>query len=274
MASVETINVITTRPNNRATNLVEAISNLSSNDLMINAHHAPLIEIAEYYDHVFFEELEQSSAKLDAGLATYDGVIFISGNAVDWAQSSLAPSLWQSIIACPLFAIGEQTASVLQKEITQAGFHSEQLGSSQRVTHPQQMNSEGLLNLPELRNAYGQHWLIVKGKDGRDKLKTGLQAAGATVSELSVYQRQLPNSTSQQRLVELQQLKPIWLISSIQALKNLSQILNHQVQDCRIIISSDRIAEQASKLGFRIIAQAKDASDKQLVQSLKEYIGN
>lgn len=274
MTSVDTINVITTRPNNRATNLVEAINNLSSNSLAINVHHAPLIEIVEYYDQAFFDKIENNRLQRTADSLVFDGIIFISGNAVDWAQSSLALGLWQSIISCPLFAIGEQTASVLQAEISRTDINSDLLESNERVIYPQQMNSEGLLHLPELRNVQGQQWLIVKGKGGRNKLKTGLQAGGATVDELSVYQRRLPNSTSQERLVKLQRMKPIWLISSIQALQNLSQILNHQVQGCRIIISSDRIAEQASELGFTIIAQAKDASDKQLVQSLKEYIGN
>ncbi len=274
MTSADAINVITTRPNNRATNLVEAINNLSTGRLTISAHHAPLMAIIEYYDQAFFDRLEQESAQAKGNSAAYNGVIFISGNAVDWAQSCLAANLWQRILACPLFAIGEQTASVLQKEINLTLTHPERLENKQRVTHPQQMNSEGLLNLPELSDVKGQRWLIIKGKDGRDKLKTGLQAGGATVHELSVYQRQLPDSSSQERIVELQRMKPIWLISSIQALKNLSQILNHQVQDCRIIISSDRIAEQAAELGFCIIAQAQDASDKQLVQSLKEYIGN
>lgn len=275
MISADTLNVITTRPNNRATNLLRAISRLTSDDKVIHAHHAPLIDISSYHDDMFFKELDQVSEDSAKHLLSYHGVIFISGNAVDWAQRSLPVNLWQSIISNPVFAIGEQTAAILQAEITRANDQSntDSTKIDQQVIHPQQMNSEGLLKLPELKQVKGQQWLIVKGKDGRDKLKTGLQVAGARVQELSVYQRQLPNSAAQSKLIELQSLDPIWLISSVQALENLQQVLNHQVQDCRIIISSDRIAEQASQMGFSIMAQAKDASDKQLVQSLKEYIG-
>jgi uroporphyrinogen-III synthase len=274
MTSAETIHVMTTRPNNRATNLVEAINRLCPDNLVIKAHHTPLIEITEYYDQAFFEQVARNATTSQNDSIAFDGVIFISGNAVDWAQRSLAASLWQSILTCPLYAIGEQTASVLQTEIDKLVTNSQRLKTDNQVIYPQQMNSEGLLSLPELQSVTGQQWLIVKGKGGRDRLKTGLQAGGASVTELSVYQRQLPNASAQQQIAKRQALKPIWLISSIQALENLCQILNHQVQDCRIIISSDRIAEQASQMGFSVIAQAADASDKQLLQTLKTYIGN
>ncbi len=275
MTNAEILNVVATRPNNRATNLLQAIGKLSSKNKPIQVHHVPLIEISRYHDDEFFEQLDEASV-VQTDFLSYQGVIFISGNAVDWAQRSLPADVWDRILKNPVFAIGEQTASVLQAEVdkTNISCNSDKLKANQQVIHPQQMNSEGLLSLPELQQVQGQRWLIVKGKGGRDKLRTGLQGAGAKVQELSVYQRLIPDRLTSERANQLQNLNPIWLISSIQALDNLTQMLNQPFQDCRIIISSDRIAERASELGFTIVAQAKDASDKQLLQSLRETIGN
>ncbi len=41
-------------------------------------------------------------------------------------------------------------------------------------------------------------------------------------------------------------------------------------ENCRIIVSSDRIKESAIKLGLNVIAVAKNATDKQLIDCIKE----
>ncbi len=276
------INLVTTRPNNRATNLIKALSSLNGQVHDLTVHHQPLIEIEGYQDVEFFTQYSiqyQSNAENSAerkpfpaqAHLNFDGVIFISGNAVDWAKQTFPRDVWQQLLANPLYAIGEQTASVLTAEATLQ--NSELKNSlSPQVKHPRQMNSEGLLALEELHEVNGQHWLIVKGLGGRQTLKTTLQARGARVSECSVYQRMQPRLQAQQRIKELHSENTVWLITSLEALINLSQILNQRVQDCRIIISSDRIAQRASHLGFNIVAQADNASDKQLVNCVSNWI--
>lgn len=262
-----TSHFITTRPINRATNLITSLSAISTPTLPISVKHYPLIDILDYYDDQFLT----SSSEINL-FGEYSGAIFISGNAVDYAKKQLDSAQWQQLISTPLFAIGEQTAKVLQAEILQAEVGQVLTSQYQAVKFPSIMNSEGLLAMQELDAIKGQTWLIVKGVGGRDKLKSGLKSKGANVSELSVYERKLPDLMAQKAIAE-QSMKPcIWLITSSQALNNLYRILNRVVQNCRIIVSGDRISNEAKKLGFKVVAQSLDATDKQLTECVKQFV--
>jgi len=256
------INFIVTRPINRATNLVKTLQSVSTFEHPFQVFHCPLIRIAEFIDQDFFAENENSRLH-------YDGVIFISGNAVDSAKQQLSDIQWQQLLSSPLFAIGEQTARILQAEVDSMAQQNHS-----RVKFPKIMNSEGLLAMDELSQIEVQSWLIVKGLGGRDKLKRGLISAGAQVTELAVYQRKLPDLFAQKEIMTQSLKNPFWLITSSQALNNLYRILNREIQGCRIIVSSDRIADEANRLGFIVIAQSVDATDKQLAECVKHFIRN
>lgn len=257
-----TTRFIVTRPINRVTNLVDALQAVLGSSSSFTVHHCPLIQIADFEDHEFFNTRSKHPQ-----LNQFNGVIFISGNAVDSAKKKLNSQQWQQLLESPLYAIGEQTAKVLQAEVD-AVTKTE----LPRVMYPQLMNSEGLLTMPELTDIKGQSWLIVKGLGGREKLKQGLISAGAKVSELAVYQRKLPELAVQKEIEAIALSKSIWLVTSAQALKNLYRIINHSVQNCRIIVSSDRIANEASKLGFTIVATSADATDNKLVECVEQLI--
>jgi len=244
---------IVTRPNNRAGSLVDNLANLSTPENPVNIVHCPLIQIDDYLD---------GTANLSL---PYYGVIFISGNSVNYAKKLLDSALWKQILSCPLYAIGEQTASILTGELKA---HERQ----SKVIHPKQMNSEGLLAMSNLQAIENQNWLIVKGLGGREKLKNGLIQAGAKVNELAVYQRKLPDLETQKLALCYHQSNPCWLITSLQALTNLWRILEKQPQGCRIIVSSDRIAIQAKKMNFKVVAQSQDASDQQLIKTVQHII--
>jgi len=247
------IQFIVTRPNNRVGNLTDNLSKLSTIEKPVNIAHCPLIQIYDYFE----DSLELSPP--------YDGVIFISGNSVNYAKKLLDRSLWQQILSSPLYAIGEQTAATLSNELGKSDHLS-------KVNYPKQMNSEGLLAMPQLQVIENQNWLIVKGLGGREKLKNGLLQAGARVFELPVYQRKLPDLETQKQIRSYHQSNSCWLITSLQALTNLWRILEKHPQNCRIIVSSDRIAIQAKKMNFKVIAQSQDASDQQLIKIVQQII--
>lgn len=250
---------IVTRPSNRATNLVEQLQALSTQDQPLKVSGCPLIDITDYFE----EPLTK--------LSNLNGVIFISGNAVDQARKLLTNVDWHILLKNPLYAIGQQTASVLQSDVNYIAKQSLETRPAQ-VKFPQQMNSEGLLAMPELKNIEGQDWLIVKGLGGREKLKIELTAAGVKVKELHVYQRKLPDLIAQRQIESYNQSRPYWLVTSIQALNNLWRILKQDPQGCRIIVSSDRIVLEANKKGFKVVAQSKDATDHQLVVCVQQFI--
>lgn len=255
------LHFIVTRPLNRVTDLVQRLKQISTEALPLQINHCPLIDIAEYSEEVIPD------------LGFFDGVIFISGNAVDQARKQLNSHDWQLLLRNPLYAIGQQTANILQSDVDQLG-DGVLLKERHRVTFPKQMNSEGLLEMPQLKSISGQSWLIVKGLGGREKLKNGLNAAGAIVTELAMYQRKLPDLIAQRQIATYNQSNPIWLVTSSQALNNLWRVLKLQLNGCRIIVSSDRIAVEAIKLGFKVVAQSYDATDQQLVKCVKNFIRN
>ncbi len=252
------INFIVTRPTNRATNLVAGLNRLFDAQPTIQVINSPLIVIAEY----------QESFSDD--FSALDGVIFISGNAIDQAKKQLSSIQWAQLLQNPLYAIGQQTAALLQSDINKLP----KKPRNQPVKYPLQMNSEGFLALPELLNIKNQKWLIVKGLGGRNTLKAGLQSSGAKVLELVVYQRKIPDLIAQKQIASYNQLNAYWLISSIEALNHLYRILQQKIQNCKIIVSSDRIATEANKKGFTIVAQATDASDQQLIKCVNHFIFN
>ena len=261
MNKSNSIHFIVTRPINRATNLVARLSELSTENQPLQIDHCPLIIIADY------------SEKAVPDLGAFHGVIFISGNAVDQARKQLNGHDWQLLLQNSLFAIGQQTAEVLQADVDEFS-DNRVLKERHTVAFPQQMNSEGLLMMPQFKSISGQSWLIVKGLGGREKLKNGLEAAGAIVTELVVYQRKLPDLIAQRQIASYNQSNPFWLVTSLQALNNLWRVLKLQSNFCRIIVCSDRIAVEAIKLGFKVVAQSFDATDQQLVKCVKNFIRN
>jgi len=258
MTNKQSFQFIVTRPANRANRLVDCLRQLSNPTVQLQIESCPLIQIADY------------SEDFTADLSNFDGVVFISGNAVDQASKQLSETEWKKLLSNRLYAIGQQTAAILQKDVKQLA--SEQSAAEHKVHFPEQMNSEGFLAMPELTELNGQNWLIVKGLGGREKLKLGLQAAGAKVDELPVYQRKLPDLTAQKQVISLSRNNPYWLVTSLQALNNLWRILEKKPNGCRIIVCSDRIAQQGQKLGFNIEAQAQDASDQQLTRCVENML--
>ena len=263
-----------TRPNNRVTQLANQLKQLSgsgsNSSFSLVVEHFPLITIIDDENVFSQNHLNKQS---------FDGVIFISGNAIDQAKKQLNnhstanQDNWKALLKNPLYAIGEQTALLLKQELTELSLNTS-------VYSPKQMNSEGLLALPELTDIKSQTWLIVKGVGGRKKLKEGLQTAGANVLELDVYQRQLPDLIAQRQIASYNERKypindlprPIWLITSLQALDNLWRINKSRSLNCQLIVSSNRIANEAVQKGFKIVAQSIDATDKELVHCVQQII--
>jgi len=260
---------IVTRPNNRVTHLADQLEQLNQNhsDYSIQITHLPLICIDDYYDNDFFKEC---SVTTETKFETFDNILFISGNAIDQAKKQLTETDWKNLLNHPLYAIGEQTAQLLKNEIAALSLKSQ-------VHSPKQMNSEGLLAMPELANLSNTTWLIIKGIGGRKKLKQGLIDTGAKVLELDVYQRKLPDLIAQKQIASYTNPKhksprPIWLITSLEALTNLWRINQNRALNCQLIVSSNRLATEAARMKFKVVAQSFDATDKQLVNCVQQLI--
>jgi len=241
--------VIVTRPENQAGALLEQLTLVF--DSSIKLKHLPLLQV-QACPFVFNQQVE------------FDGAIFISRNAVDYFYASVeSNSISLQDTNTQMLTVGDKTASQL-KQFT-----------DKEITFPEQMNAEGLLELPQLQSVKGQKWLVIKGEAGRELIQQTLQKRGAIVTELAVYLRKLPDYTLQKAINQVEQKNSLWVISSAQALDNLFRIQGlaekprHQTQ---LIVTSERLMLLAEQKGFSIKALSTGASDEQLIQCLKNLI--
>lgn len=132
-------------------------------------------------DIVPVELAPESRAELEA-LPSARLAIFVSANAAEHGVAAARRSgPWPEGVA--VAAVGEATAERLRG----AGFA--------RVISPAAgFDSESLLACPELANVKGQRIAIFRGVGGRERLRTGLEARGATVGYVECYRRERPRS--------------------------------------------------------------------------------
>lgn len=276
---IETLHFIVTRPEGQQQELIAQLKALNNRQEKtrkqpaIKIMHLPLISIEPHH-----AETQRISFEC------FKGIIFISKNAVKYSKLQLSEKQWKSLLEKPLYAIGEATANLLNSELGRLGILKE-------VIFPNRATSESLLALNNLQAIEQQDWLVVKGVAGRDKLRAGLTNRKAKVSELEVYKRNKPPNSVQKKIVEQRQgdskitlvksnssTKTIWLVSSAEGLKNLSNILNREPQDldstqgCLVITTSDRITKVAENLGFTIAAQSNNATDEALFSCVRNFV--
>jgi uroporphyrinogen-III synthase len=241
--------IIVTRPAAQAGSLLRRLNELQNN--VVNYSNIPLLDIQPL-------DFEIPVSRL------FDGIIFISSHAADYFYKKCDTKESQKFLTnAILVAVGDNTAKKVQ-QLTDLP-----------VIYPQQMNAEGLLKLPQLQAVKGQSWLIIKGKGGRQLIKDSLLCRNAKVTEVDVYERKLPDLVSQKQVLRAQASHPAWLITSAEALTNLYSILglaNKKKHVTQVIISSDRLAEQARTKGFTVIGQSKGASELQLVECVKTLL--
>lgn len=239
--------LIITRPQGQADDLLDSLNGIingGQTPSQMSLLHLPLIAIAPL-------------TPCWHPVSPYQGAIFVSANAVNFFSNFAA------LANCRLYAVGRHTAEKLKKI------------AQRDVIFPEQMNAEGLAALPDLHHVQGQRWLLVKGQGGRDFLTQSLTARGADVEELDLYQRRLPDISSQQQIIKANQPGSIWLVSSADALGHLFRILGlaskprHAV---KVMVTSQRLNLLARQKGFVVVAEAPGASQQDLVQCVEQWL--
>ena len=187
-----------------------------------------------------------------------DLCIFISANAARMGLPTLMGGMVENGIVS--FAVGPRTANVLEVE-------------GLPVIVPEQMDSEGLLALPELSEVQGRRVVIVKGEGGREVLARELEAKGALVEEYICYRRESALVDSDTFCASLLDYKKIiFQANSGQTLAALTTVLEQCkgasfLQQC-VIVPSQRVADDARNLGWQRVAVADNASDEAFLAAL------
>jgi len=245
--------VLVTRPAGQADGLVAALAGCG-----FTPHHQPLLQLEA------LEVLPSSARQCAQDLDLYQHVIFISANAVRFGMD-LIDDFWPQLpVGIHWYAIGDSTAALLaQRDVVP-------------ITPDSNMNSEGMLAVPQLSEVDRQRVLIVKGVGGRDRLREVLATRGARVDELACYRRRCPSLAPGQLAAQLQRwdVKFI-LISSGEGLQNLLALLrageNTKFTDIGLVVPSTRVEKMAREAGFEQIKTAANASDTAMLQALQQW---
>ncbi len=193
-----------------------------------------------------------------SGLGRGDALVAISQPAVGWTAQYLAEAglPWPS--QPTLVAVGEATATQLRQ------------CSGRKVLIPAQASNEGLLLLPCW--AEPARAVLLKGQEGRTLLAEQLRQNHWQVDELESYRRvKLPPDpalvTSWQ-----QQAVDTLLFTSIGAFtlftEGLDAAQRRWVQQCDIVVASQRIASAVRAYGCARLTIAQGASNQQLLAAI------
>lgn len=203
------------------------------------------------------EDADAAGAQLREALRTDRLLLFTSPAAVRFA-AALAPLRTRATV----LAVGQGTAAALRR-------HG--LAALAPVRH---QDSEGLLDLPALRDVRGLGVALIGAPGGRGLLQQRLAASGAHLREVWVYRRAAPRLD--RRHVEAVRQLPRGarvLLSSAQALANLQGGLPadawKRLCGAVAVASSERLAGAARAAGFRHVRRAASAMPADLLAAAR-----
>ena len=249
--------VVITRPAAQASSLARQMEALGRTVELL-----PLLEISPLQD--------QSALKATlAELQRFALVAFVSPNAIDAAFAHI--DQWPGGV--PLAVVGEGSrAALAQHGITAANATIFSPHDAARS------DSEHLLQALDLPALAGREVLIVRGESGRELMADGLRAAGAIVTTLPAYRRNVPVLTPALRakLLVLLAVDHDWIITSSEALRGLLGLIAQldapdlvvKMQQQHVIVPHARIAETAQELRFARVTLC-GSGDERLLAALQ-----
>ena len=228
-------NLVLTRPVGSNAQLEAALRQAG-----IRTFEAPLIEI----------QATNSGLPIEEPLAA---VIFTSQNAVEHAPEVIA---WlRKASETVVFAVGAATKQKLADEQISA-------------LAPIQPGSEFLLQLEELRSVKGKTITMVTGRGGRRLLETELAERGARVRRYECYQRLLLDPPGLEPRLQHGEFDHV-LVTSVDVLTALMSCLGQGLySNVTLVVTAARIAEAASKKGFKRLIQARGAGVAEVLEAV------
>ena len=202
-------------------------------------------------------------------LKRYVGVMFVSGNAVDYffASKPAGAPEFNALVAPAIraWAPGPGTASALCR----AGVAPERIDVP--ALDAGQFDSETLWGLVKNQIHPGDCVLIVRGGAGgaqdqaesgvgRDWFAAQVARAGATVEFVVAYQRHVPTFSAHDQALAREAAADgsLWLFSSSEAVANLCQGLPAQSWgQARALATHPRIAAAARAAGFGVVCESR-----------------
>ena len=193
--------------------------------------------------------------------ADWDLLIFVSRNAVEYSLPLFPGGRLPASVA--VAAVGQATASALSA-----------VGREADLMPEHRYDSEGLLELPELRRMSGKRVLIVRGNGGLAVLGDTLRDRGAQVDYAEVYRRESPQIEIAPWIERLRDEVDLVTATSAEIVQNLYRAFGPHgralLVERPLVVVSARIAEAAEQLGFKCVRTAERADDQAILKVLTE----
>ena len=212
----------------------------------------------EFTQHSFID-IEPISVKPKT-FNDYDGVIWISRNAVRFA----AQSGFSFHPATSMFAVGPTTARLAANTF----------GTSTRCPTFKH-DSESLLGLPELLDVDNQHWLIIKGEKGRDLLFDTLRARGAKVDSIDVYRRVKRVLNDDRQVTQWMNTVNLIVVTSAEQLgyflSSLPREAGSWLSRCDWIVPSERLRDLIPFVAADTITVPGSATESKMIEAIIKH---
>ena len=252
--SLQGLNVLVTRPVLQQQSLGEAIKSLGG-----KAIHFPLIDIVQLTRAEDIKYLENKIRAID----DYQVLIFVSANAARFSKEWFTNCGVKIPEIITVIAIGPATARTVSELFGCTVVHSD-VG----------VTSEDLLSLRELEEIAGKHIGVLRGKGGRELLSAELRERGAVVDYFEVYRRKI-HDYEPKELIDVVNRKQVnvFTITSGEALVRLSELAVDNKATLSLIplvVPSARLADQAEKLGYKIVRNSNGADDVSMLAALQD----
>ena len=208
-------------------------------------------------DYLLFPAFEINKIDTVVPSQTYDVIIFISVNAVIYAEEYFSQLFVEPL---KIFAVGSTTAKKLIDKGVEVDAYPLENASSQE-----------LLAMPECGELTDKKVLIVRGKGGSETLKNALKVMNQ-VDYFEVYRRTACEvSRLHVESIErfMQTPDGIVIANSVESLFNVVNLVKEirsyhvdQLKSRTLVVLSERIKVQAQSLGFEKIYVSRNPSDK------------
>lgn len=242
--------ILVTRPHEQATGLCQAIAAAGGEALAF-----PVLVIEPLAD-------PRTATERLAHIDDYDWAIFVSANAVRYAQTTAENGIIPPPSTVRVAAIGAATAKALRDA-----------GISLLLVPPGLSDSEALAAMVELQDVVGRRCLIVRGEGGREWLADTLRQRGALVEYAEVYRRAKPQIDAAPLLARWRkgQIHAV-VVTSGETLGNLAAMIGSEglALLCKtpLVTVSERVRQQALEMGIHQAISAAGAADAALLQAL------
>lgn len=216
-------------------------------------YRLPCITIERY-------DLGSEEKDMILNLDRYEHVIALSQHAAQFACESIDEYWPQLPVGQHWHAIGRKTAQVLKDH------------DIPTLSPDGDMTTEGLIENAAFQNLANKKVLLLKGHKGRKKLSQVLRQRGAQVDSLELYERKCPVYSDETLHSALSVFDADCIVTlSAETLENLHSFAkqaNANLGEKLFVVSSARVAELASNLGYPLSYVPENLMPMDIIKSI------